>query len=639
MKIFISYSHDDKAWVNELWRALRDRAYHDAWIDQRLVAAQDWWETILQNIEACECFIYIMSPQSISSIYCRTEIEYAIALNKPIIPLMLKTCSYPANLKSKRIQYQSINDETTLGDTLFIIERALGQIREKQHRNEYKLPSLLPVPPDEPQLKNDPQQAWEVFTLAEEASKMDNMSLAEKLFQQVIDIDPYHWGAAATKRISEIRLEHSRNKDYTNIVHMAEKPSMLKDAQAAWQIFVQKYGQEYDPDSLASKLFNQHLFTQSDSPTILKNDKGFHDEILSTKIGANFHNLESKETFRIPIKSKLFVGRNTKKINLKEISISEIITQTPHSTIGKCLIEDQYYILKRTTKEICDEEALIYLVNNPIKPNRQGIPFTFANPLVLWVTDEHIWELHPYYEGISLSKLIRRNKYHIQGDLLSDIFKAIFSLLLSLAKAKILHRDINPTNLLWLGKERGIVLIDPTFACKQTAKQIPVGNKEFAPPEQFLGEASIKSELYSFAATIYFCGNGEPPPLHDLERLKFGIDNLQLPGFKSMNYGYGNDIIRLSLDKDASKRPSDLMSLWPEVITDVYITGMHPVLGILDLDQYGYLVEQTKQYQTLNTEELSNFLEQAVEQRRIPNDELTQDAEAFLKGENPWLSI
>ena len=130
MRLFLSYSRDDKAYVYELWRALRDRAHHDAWIDQRIVPAQDWWETILKNIETCETFIYLMTPKSVESIYCRAELTYALALNKPILPIMIKPCDYPQDLKTRRIQYSTVNDGDSLGDVLFVISQALGEIRE-----------------------------------------------------------------------------------------------------------------------------------------------------------------------------------------------------------------------------------------------------------------------------------------------------------------------------------------------------------------------------------------------------------------------------------------------------------------------------------------------------------------------------
>jgi len=80
-KLFISYSHDDGDWTGDLWRALRDEMDYDAWIDQRIVPATDWWATVLENIETCDCFIYVMTPKAIESIYCQAEVAYALALN------------------------------------------------------------------------------------------------------------------------------------------------------------------------------------------------------------------------------------------------------------------------------------------------------------------------------------------------------------------------------------------------------------------------------------------------------------------------------------------------------------------------------------------------------------------------------
>lgn len=261
MKLFISYSRDDKAWVYELWRNLRDRAYHDAWIDQRLVPAQDWWETILLNIETCECCIYVMTPHSVASIYCRAEVDYAVALNKPILPLMLKTCDYPDNLRKMHVQYQIIKDDMTLGDVLFIIERAIGEVREGQQRGKYQPPKSVLPRPDEPKPSQTPEQILEVFTLAEEAVGEKNLSLAEKHFKQVIEMDPQGYGPAAAQRLEEIRYEHVRSSEYNRIAHMVTDPALRKGASTLWQVFVQRYGTDYDPGGVAVTLSEQATTT------------------------------------------------------------------------------------------------------------------------------------------------------------------------------------------------------------------------------------------------------------------------------------------------------------------------------------------------------------------------------------------
>jgi hypothetical protein len=254
MKLFISYSRDDKAWVYELWRALRDRAHHDAWIDQRIAPAQDWWGTILKHIEECDCFLYVLTPKSADSIFCAAEVAYAAALNKPILPLMLKPCDYPDILRSRRLQYHSITDDSSLSDVLFVVANGLTEVRVGLVQNHYPAPEIAPARPAEPQLQQQPSQASEVFMLAEEAAQGGNFSLAEKLFSQIMGADPQVWGAAAAERLGELRFERGRDRDYLNIVQMAANPTLLKGAKAAAKAFAAKYGNAYDPQRVLTTL-------------------------------------------------------------------------------------------------------------------------------------------------------------------------------------------------------------------------------------------------------------------------------------------------------------------------------------------------------------------------------------------------
>ncbi len=253
MKIFISYSRDDKAWVYELWRALRDRGFHDAWIDQRIIPAQDWWNTILDEIEAAEVFIYVMTPKSVESIYCAAELAHALTCNKPILPLMLKPCDAPPEITRRRIQYAPLRDDMSLGDVLFTIERGLGDIRVALLQGQYRMPDPLPERPAEPEPVRKPEQVSEVFMMAEDAASQNNLTLAEKLFQQVKEADSGVYGRAAADRLGELRHERERDADYLNIVQMAANPAMRRGARALWRVFVEKYP-GYDPQGVGAVL-------------------------------------------------------------------------------------------------------------------------------------------------------------------------------------------------------------------------------------------------------------------------------------------------------------------------------------------------------------------------------------------------
>ncbi len=198
-RLFISYSRDDKAWVSELYRALRED--YDAWMDRRIIAAADWWETILAEIEGCDCFIYVMTPKSVESIYCRAEVEHALALNKPVLPLMLKSCTPPDSLSKRRVQFQTIDDRMSLERVTGIISRSLVNVVQEQVSGKYK--PKVATRPAEPQA--NAQQIEETFRLAEEAAAQQNDSLAEKLFQQVILKDPQWWGKKAVEQLVALR--------------------------------------------------------------------------------------------------------------------------------------------------------------------------------------------------------------------------------------------------------------------------------------------------------------------------------------------------------------------------------------------------------------------------------------------------
>ena len=262
MRLFISYSRDDKAWVYTLRDALRADADHDVWIDRRLVAAQDWWQTILDNVAACECFVYVLTPRSSASIYCRAELDYALALNKPVLPLMLKPCDIPASIK--HIQVQAITDDMSLDKVLLRVEKGLHAVQRDIDRGRYA-PTSAPRPA-QPTPAAEPQQVAEVYLLAEEAAADNNLPLAEQFFQQVMVADPQGWGVAAAERLAELRLARDRSRDYLVIVQLARNPKQAQGARAAASSFVQRYGVEYDPNALLAALLGTAAPPVRDAP-------------------------------------------------------------------------------------------------------------------------------------------------------------------------------------------------------------------------------------------------------------------------------------------------------------------------------------------------------------------------------------
>lgn len=66
MFIFISYSRQDKAYVNKLVQALKKQGL-PVWLDDRIDYGDTWPRVIEENLKKCQVFLLVMSPRSRNS--------------------------------------------------------------------------------------------------------------------------------------------------------------------------------------------------------------------------------------------------------------------------------------------------------------------------------------------------------------------------------------------------------------------------------------------------------------------------------------------------------------------------------------------------------------------------------------------
>ncbi len=94
--IFISYSRKDKNFVLKLWEAL-ERFKKNAWVDwDDIPPVADWRQEIYRGIEAADNFVFIISPNSISSEVCTEELAHAIKHGKRLVPIVRQEVDYNA---------------------------------------------------------------------------------------------------------------------------------------------------------------------------------------------------------------------------------------------------------------------------------------------------------------------------------------------------------------------------------------------------------------------------------------------------------------------------------------------------------------------------------------------------------------
>ena len=142
--IFISYNRKSEAIVKNLVDDI-EALGHNPWFDQELSGGHQWWGEILKQISLCDVFIFILSPESLDSMACKRELDYANHLGKPILPVLV-TDGISTNLlpdELSQIQFVDYRDQDRkVGIRL---AKAIASVPPPR-----PLPNPLPPPPDVP---------------------------------------------------------------------------------------------------------------------------------------------------------------------------------------------------------------------------------------------------------------------------------------------------------------------------------------------------------------------------------------------------------------------------------------------------------------------------------------------------------
>ena len=88
---FVSYCHKDDAAVLPIIESLV-RAGVRVWYDEGINPGEEWPLVIQEHLERCSVFVAFVSAASQVSHSCRKELNEALTLKKPTIPVMLEEC-------------------------------------------------------------------------------------------------------------------------------------------------------------------------------------------------------------------------------------------------------------------------------------------------------------------------------------------------------------------------------------------------------------------------------------------------------------------------------------------------------------------------------------------------------------------
>ena len=143
MALFLSYSSQDRSAVDALASTLR-RARQQVWFDQELGGGDSWWAAILEQIRSCDVFVVALSSNWLQSKPSQSELRYAQALNRPILPVRIGEIGSMRVNPLAALQIIDYRDPTV--DASIQLVTAIHTLVDKPQPLPDPLPAEPPVP-------------------------------------------------------------------------------------------------------------------------------------------------------------------------------------------------------------------------------------------------------------------------------------------------------------------------------------------------------------------------------------------------------------------------------------------------------------------------------------------------------------
>jgi formylglycine-generating enzyme required for sulfatase activity len=144
LNIFISYNRESEAIVRTLADVIKALG-HKVWFDQELSGGQIWWDRILEEIRNCDVFVFALSPKALNSAACMRESDYAVALCKPILPVLIAEGVHTNLLPPTLSEIHIIDYRKQDHDAAIHLARAFSAFTSLD-----PLRDPLPLPPEAP---------------------------------------------------------------------------------------------------------------------------------------------------------------------------------------------------------------------------------------------------------------------------------------------------------------------------------------------------------------------------------------------------------------------------------------------------------------------------------------------------------
>ena len=181
------------------------------------------------------------------------------------------------------------------------------------------------------------------------------------------------------------------------------------------------------------------------------------------------------------------------------------------------------YLLKRIKSKVSYDPSIV----DRLRGAYEGEPTSgkVAIPVRLHRDDQHFYEILEYYSGWTIRAVAELNQGGIYGRLLEDLASDILRTLRPLHAEGLVHRDLNPYNVLLTSETLTLVPLDFSNAVdlRSDREYQPIVVPGFTAPEERAGEYSPRNDVYSVGALLLYMNSGKAPPTYEERRYR-GVD-------------------------------------------------------------------------------------------------------------------
>lgn len=264
MRLFISYARVDQRYCSQIVETLD---VHDVWYDQRLYMGDDWWSEIVKRIKWCEAFLYLISPESVASEYCRRELTIAQDEGKYIFPILIQPrTQIPRQIS--HIHYVDMSKGLTVETVKSLLGAMVVAEREKYRSATTSTPAPAwlgagggggtPLNMPKPQISQPPMRAETFFQDVAYAMEHKDFDKAIYLLKQAktlhlkprfIDIDSLL--QEAEEGLEKQTYQRDAEREYQAILSLVKHSTTRDFGYHAFRSFREQFP-DYDPENIAS---------------------------------------------------------------------------------------------------------------------------------------------------------------------------------------------------------------------------------------------------------------------------------------------------------------------------------------------------------------------------------------------------